>query len=195
MTPQIDKPPPPPLPENIFQRDAPAWMPRIVFFLRIGLALFIGLSLLLSGCSAQASKGVNWQPATSVFSSEEVALILAKHSAFNINNLPPEWVNQAQVLEVEALRIIDFNNPGLCGEAGCLYVGYAPNPSGEMVQVLYVRLDKNLPPSIPLFEDAHQEAENLPCINIHQVQGKDIEQTRLCFNGKAYVVQSKVLLG
>jgi hypothetical protein len=172
----------------------PVWVSMAVYFFRLGIGVFLILSLFLSGCSAHASEDF-WQPATTVLTSEQIQVIIAEHSTFTIETVPSTWIDQARIHQAGVLLLIDFHQPGLCGRAGCLYVGYARNEATDSLNlVLYARLRTELPRDVMLFEAMEQSLNGLPCLTVHQIENRQLQAIALCFDGTEYVKQSSFVV-
>jgi hypothetical protein len=175
---------------------APRWVTTIAYFLRLGLGLFlavsIALSLLLSGCSAQASGF--WSNATSILDSDQVRAIVADHSSLPSHQISDGWLKKVKAHREGNLLLIDFNSDRLCGQGGCLYVGYLLDQNSQKLsEVLSIRLKPQLPSGISLFEIDPSQATEPPCLKIHQQElpQRLIEYT-FCFNETEYVKQSTI---
>jgi hypothetical protein len=171
---------------------APRWLHLGVYFFRLGIGLFLALSLLLSSCAVLASEDF-WKPATSVLTPEQVRVIIAEESIYTIDTVPEDWIEQARAHQAGNLTLINFDESDLCGHAGCLYVGYTQDEtSASLKQVLYLRLNPALPPGVPLFEEAEQSFNGLPCLTVHQLEQNRLLAIGFCFNGMRYQEQSSV---
>jgi hypothetical protein len=175
---------------------APQWVTTIAYFLRFGLGLFlalsVALSLLLSGCSAQAAGF--WSTALSLLNTDQVSAIIADNSSFSLSQIPNDWREKMKVHQEGNLFLIDFNSDRLCGQSGCLYVGYLfDEDSQQLSDVLSIRLNPQLPPRVSLFEIDSSQATEPPCLKIHQLESPSkILQYTFCFNGTEYVKQSTI---
>jgi hypothetical protein len=175
---------------------APQWAATIAYFLRLGLGLFlavsIALSLLLSGCSAQASGF--WSSATSLLKADQVRAIVADHSSLPSNQIPDSWLKKVKAHKEGNLLLIDFNSDRLCGRGGCLYVGYLRDKDlQKLSEVLSIRLKPQLPSGISLFEIDSSQAAEPPCLKIHQQElPKRLMEYTFCFNETEYVKQSTI---
>jgi hypothetical protein len=173
---------------------APKWFHWGVYFFRIGLGLFLALNLLLSGCTVNASEKF-WQPATILLTPDQLRVIIAEHSTFTIENVPSAWIDSAQIHQAGDLVLIDFNQSGLCGQAGCLYVGYVEdNISASLNLVFYGRFRPELPKDVMLFEEMEQSLNGLPCLTAHQIDNRQLQAIALCFDGTEYVKQSSFVV-
>ncbi|MGF1498406.1 MAG: hypothetical protein ACFB8W_16520, partial [Elainellaceae cyanobacterium] len=83
-------------------------------------------------------------------------------------------------------------NP-LCGALGCAFLGYLPGDEGYQ-QVLGIYLNPNLPPDIPLFQLSEALHNELPILQVNQLEGHQIQQLTLTFNGQEYEVTQAELL-
>jgi hypothetical protein len=173
---------------------APIWMSKGVYFFRIGIAVFLALSLLLTGCQVRANESSIWNPATDQLKPEQITIIISENSSFTTSNVPADWIEKMQIYQIDELLIVNFNQPGLCSpnNVRCAYVGYVQEPQSQSLkQVFSLHLDPNLPPNTQLFEPAGMENQGLPCFKVNQVGEQEILQSVLCFNGTVYVEQSK----
>jgi hypothetical protein len=178
---------------NPAELPAPRWLNLAVYCFRLGLGVFLALSLLLSGCAVQAAEF--WQPATAVLTPEQIKVIVAEHSSLTIDQVTPQWIDQTQVHLMGQLILMDFNTSGLCGSGGCLYVGYRlDQSSSSLKQVLYLRLHPQLPPGVSLFTSADESLEELPCLTVHQMQDDQVQEISFCFDGNQYVRQSSAIV-
>lgn len=76
------------------------------------------------------------------------------------------------------------SNP-LCGALGCAFFGYVrANSSYEKVLDAYFRPE--LPPEVPLFELTETLQNDLPVLSVNQLEGNQIQQFTLIFNGEQY---------
>jgi hypothetical protein len=172
----------------------PVWVSMAVYFFRLGIGVFLALSLLLSGCAVNAAEDF-WQPATTVLTPDQLRVIIAEHSTFTINSVPPTWIEQAQVHMTGNLMLINFNQSGLCGQAGCLYVGYVQDDASTSLNlVLYGRFRTDLPRGVPLFEEMEQSLNGLPCLTAHQIENQQLQAIAFCFDGTQYQQQSSVVI-
>jgi hypothetical protein len=160
---------------------------------RLGLSLFLILSVLLGtmGCSIQAS--TPWQSATAVLP-KETLLQIVKQQSSNVPN--PEavvtqtmraWVMKAKQGKV---AVFDFNNPGWCGTGGCYYPVYWLKPNNEPPQQLMASLFYNrLPKGKSLFQRGKETGSPVPCLEVWQPEGSSSSRLRLteyCYNGSSY---------
>jgi hypothetical protein len=173
---------------------APQWLSLSAYFFRLGLGLFLILSLLLSSCVARAENAF-WQPATSLLTPDQIKVIIEEHSSLHLNQVTPAWVEQTRVHGMGNLILVDFNTSALCGSGGCLYVGYRlDEATASLQQVLYLRLRTQLPPGFPLFQPMEESLNGLPCFTVHQMRQDQVEAIALCFDGTQYVKQSTVVV-
>jgi hypothetical protein len=175
---------------------APQWVTTFAYFFRFGLGLFlalsVALSLLLSGCNAQAAGF--WSSALSLLNMDQVSAIIADNSSFSLSEIPNDWREKVRAHQDGNLFLIDFNSDRLCGRGGCLYVGYLFNEdSQQLTNVLSLRLNPQLPPSVPLFEIDLSRATEPPCLKVHQLEiPSKLLQHTFCFNGTEYVKESTI---
>jgi hypothetical protein len=156
------------------------------------LAVSIALSLLLSGCSAQTSGF--WSSATSLLKADQVRAIVADHSSLPFNQISDGWLKKVKAHKEGNLLLIDFNSDRLCGQGGCLYVGYLlDQESQKLSEVLSIRLNPQLLSGIPLFEIDTSQASKPPCLKIHQQKlPQKLMEYIFCFNKTEYVKQSTI---
>lgn len=130
---------------------------------RFGIVLFLLLSVLLgtSGCSGKATNP--WSAATSVVPLETVQAVVAENSGLN----PQEAASNVLAWTVDGqagrLVVFNFNNPSVCGSAGCLYAAYLVNKDTSPARVFSSYLNPSLPPDIPLFQVADESPSNFQC--------------------------------
>ncbi|MGF1499992.1 MAG: hypothetical protein ACFB8W_24665 [Elainellaceae cyanobacterium] len=144
-----------------------------------------------------------WQAAKSAPSS-----LIQQVAAENVGSTSPIDVSQMRVWKIRQsgqsvpLYLIDTRttdpensaqaNP-LCGALGCAFLGYLPGDEGYQ-QVLGIYLDPNLPPNIPLFQLSEALHNELPILQVKQLEGHQIQQLTLTFNGQEYEVTQAELL-
>lgn len=75
-------------------------------------------------------------------------------------------------------------NP-LCGALGCAFFGYVLT-NGSYEQVLDAYFRPELPPEMSLFELAEALQNDLPVLKVNQLEGDQIQQFTLVFNGEQY---------
>jgi hypothetical protein len=177
----------------------PLWLRQCSHWFRLGLGLFLLLSVLLGtmGCSAKAA-GVPWRKATDIVSKPLVAQVIAQNTAAT-GQEAQILADTTQAWQIQGkdgkLLLFHFNTPNLCGTLGCLYVGVWEREAGSPVQVLSSYLKPNLPPDQPLFEvTQHQGEAALPCLQVQQAESARLRQNTLCLVGIRYqVVDSRLL--
>jgi len=179
-----------------FDLPAPQWATKIAYFSRLGLGVFLALSLaltlLLSGCSARASGF--WTPATGVLNTDQISTIIADHSSFSLSNIPDDWVKRMRVHQEGNFYLIDFNSQGLCGSGGCLYVGYVFDEDVQKLSlVLSARIRPELPPGVSFFEIDRSRDIEPPCLKVHELENySKLLRHTFCFNGTEYVKESTI---
>ncbi|MGB7439835.1 MAG: hypothetical protein WA919_02110 [Coleofasciculaceae cyanobacterium] len=107
-------------------------------------------------------------PKTGWSSAEQVVgdkSLLEKVFKENIYNLDSSLAKEnVLALKQGNLYIFDFNDPSLCGQAGCLYTVYTK--SGK--RVLSLLLNPHLPEEVELFTVTNTLRNKLPCLKINQ---------------------------
>lgn len=177
----------------------PRWLCRLLLWFRLGLALFVLMSVLLgaTGCTASAAS-VPWQAATNVFSVPQLEAILDRNSS----GLELQTAQKSmRVWTIPAasgrVAVLDFNNPGLCGSAGCLYTGYLLRDQQQQqppVEVFQARLQPQLPRSKPLFSMGQTQDAGLPCLQVWQLDAPhQLKQLQFCYDGRSYQRTSQTL--
>jgi hypothetical protein len=175
---------------------APIWLTKFIYFFRTGLGLFILLALilnlLLSGCGARSSEF--WTPALSLLNAEQISTMIADHSTFSLTNIPDGWVEKVRAHQEENFYLIDFNSDRLCGNGGCLYVGYLFDEDVQKLSlVLSMRVRSELPRGVPFFEIDSSRDVQPPCLKVHEMKNfKQLFQHTFCFNGTEYVKESTI---
>jgi len=84
-------------------------------------------------------------------------------------------------------------NP-LCGALGCKFLGYVSTAKDQYQQVLANYLKPQLPPEVPLIEPTPTIRSGLPILKINQIEGRQVKQSVLAFDGKGYEVVETQLL-
>ncbi|MGG6269005.1 hypothetical protein ACQ4M3_30735 [Leptolyngbya sp. AN03gr2] len=84
-------------------------------------------------------------------------------------------------------------NP-LCGAMGCKFLGYVSTTKDRYQQVFANYLKPQLPPKVPLIEPTPKIQSGLPTLKINQLEGRQVKQSVLAFNGKEYEVVETQLL-
>lgn len=164
---------------------------------RFGVMLFLLLSVLLGtvGCSTNAATNP-WSVATKVVPVETVQAVVTENSELN----PQEAASNVLVWAVDGqagkLVVFNFNNPGVCGNEGCLYVAYLIKKDATHVRVFSSYLNPNLPRNKSLLQVADDpiKTSGLPCLQVQQPSGDDIRQLIFCFNGREYQLAKSSLI-
>lgn len=168
----------------------------LVRWFRFGLGIFLLLSVLLGtvGCTSIAATP-SWQKASSVVPSRTLERIIQLNTELD----PSQAVEDVLAWTVKGtagnLVILDFNNSGVCGAAGCLYTGYLMGKHKQLSQVFSSYLNPQLPADKPLFQVVERSDAILPCLQVMQVDGVQFRQMVYCFNGQHYQLASSRLLG
>jgi hypothetical protein len=173
-------------PANSDSNDAPLWFSRSAFYFRIGLALFLALSCLLGlgGCTQGAN---GWKQATQIFSVDQVRTLLIENST--VMQPTNEQVALVRVMLLDSVAAVDFHQPELCGNRGCLYGLYHRETFAPLLQTY---LQPALPPNVPLFEADGQSSNGFPCLHIHQIDGGTLKRSLLCVVDDRYRVTNQV---
>ncbi|MCU0542655.1 MAG: hypothetical protein MUE44_10735 [Oscillatoriaceae cyanobacterium Prado104] len=181
----------------------PIWLNRVSYWFRIGLTIFIALTMLLgtAACTAENKDSVSsivWQNAAQITPTEVLVKIVQSHS-----NLPePEKaIASMKVMQVNGkqgqLALYDFNNSRLCGAIGCLYTGYLiPNDRSQLAtEVFTAYLNPNVTPKAALFQvkNSSQADANLPCLLVNQTVIEGRRQLDFCYNGLSYELAGDLL--
>lgn len=167
------------------------------WWFRFGVVLFLLLSVLLgtAGCSTNAAT-IPWSVATQVVPVETVQTVVAENSELN----PQEAASNVLAWTVDGqagkLVVFNFNNPGICGNEGCLYVAYLVRKDTPPVRVFSSYLNPNLPRNRLLLQVADEptKTSGLPCLQVQQPSGDDIRQLIFCFNGREYQLAKSSLI-
>ncbi|MBD2093336.1 hypothetical protein H6F67_26175 [Microcoleus sp. FACHB-1515] len=175
----------------------PLWLKRAAKWFRVGFGLFLFVSLLLGsmGCSRSNASTVPWQSATAIgLKHEFLTTIVTENSSFTQQETTAE-LKHLRVWRVPArggrLLIFDFNDAGLCGAAGCLYLGYWQQ-GDQMQAVLNQYFDPALPPDKPLFEERQCDSDR-PCLRVWQSEGDRLRSIDWAFDGSHYeIVESRL---
>lgn len=159
---------------------------------RIGLSLFLILSVLLGivGCASQAA--TPWQPASQVLPKEVLLEVVKQHSSQVpqpervVETTMRAWVMPAKEGRV---AVFDFHDSGWCGAGGCYYPVYwlknATPPQLLMAKLFYPRLPKNK----ALFGRGDDNGQPIPCLAVWQPETPNLNRLRLtqyCYNGSHY---------
>lgn len=188
------------MPNNSFtvsasSRNPPVWLNRSAYWFRIGLILFTVITLLLgtTACTSNSSaKSIlsYWQPATKLTPRESLVQIVQSHS--NLTEVQSA-IDKMKVWQVKGregvLNIYDFHQPNICGQIGCLYVGYfIPFAQSQVSKEVFAAyLNPNLPPNIPLFQaEAESTNNSMPCLIVTQQSSNSQSQLKFCYNCSNY---------
>jgi hypothetical protein len=178
----------------------PRWLKRLSKWFRVGLGVFILLSVLLSviGCSHSVF-GVPWQQATAVAPAAVIEQTIAQNTTLT-GEQAAKVAKTMQAWEVRGklgrLVVFNFNTPELCGALGCLYMGMWLRENQPAAQVLSMYLNPNLPEGRSLFEVLGGEGDRnreLPCLKVMQLEQVRLRQINLCFNGRQYQIVNSQL--
>ncbi len=171
----------------------PVWLIRFGLRWRVGFAIFIALSAVLSlaGCGGVGAS-TPWRPAAQLVSEAVITQVLQDHS----RDPPPDELNptMGQIRAWEAagragrLVVFDFATPDLCGALGCLYVGVWMQDDKQVDPVFAVYLNPHLPPGVPLLATTDgvgltAKEPPLPCLQINQLEGEQLAQLSYCYTG------------
>jgi hypothetical protein len=161
---------------------------------RFGLGVFLLLSLLLGtvGCSSSAAT-VSWHKALSVVSVKTLEQIIQQNTELDPTQAATNVLAWTQSGRLGKLVLLDYNNSGVCGAAGCLYTGYLVAKNKQLSLVFSSYLNPNLPQGKPLFQVGDRNAD-LPCLQVMQVDSDQLRQMLFCFNGQNYQLASSQLL-
>lgn len=162
---------------------------------RFGLGVFLLLSLLLGtvGCSSSAAT-VSWHKALSVFPVKSLEQIIQQNTELDPSQTATNVLAWTQSGRLGKLVLLDYNNSGVCGAAGCLYTGYLVGKNKQLSQVFSSYLNPNLPQGKPLFQVGDLLNADLPCLQVMQVDGDQLRQMLFCFNGQNYRLVGSHLL-
>lgn len=159
-------------------------------FFRLGMGLFVLLSVLLSlflsGCQVQAGETVPWHPATRVMTTEQIREILVNQSTYEPNTLPPEWIEAAEVYQMGSILFFNFNQPdALCSPQGnrCWYSAFVEE--GDTIRPVFSRLlNPHLPEGVPLFQPTETTLNEFPCFEVNQLgqQENEVQRSRYCYD-------------
>ena len=151
------------------------------------IGILVALIVFMSVWGNSASKSVNWVGYRLVPND-----VLQK--VVQENYLPPSPnesldVKQIKVLPVKGekdnLYVIDFNTQQLCGQAGCLYVGYTQSRSAAFRFLL----EPKLPQGFSLFGLSDSYRNGYPCLIITQVpkESATVESSTYCYEGNSFI--------
>ena len=170
------------------------WISHARWF-RFGLGVFLLLSLLLGtvGCSSSAVM-VSWHQALSVVPVKSLERIIQQNTELDPSQAAANVLAWTQEGRLGKLVLLDYNNSGVCGAAGCLYTGYLVGKNKQLNQVFSSYLNPNLPQGKPLFQVGDLLNADLPCLQVMQVDSDQLRQMLFCFNGQNYQLASSQLL-
>ena len=170
------------------------WMSLARWF-RFGLGVFLLLSLLLGtvSCSSSAAT-VSWKKASSVVSVKTLEQIIQQNTELDPTQATANVLAWTQEGNTGKLVVLDYNNSGVCGVAGCLYTGYLVGKNKQLSQVFSSYLNPRLPQHQPLFQVGDRSSAALPCLEVMQIDGDQLRQMLFCFNGQNYQLASSQLL-
>jgi len=162
---------------------------------RFGLGVFLLLSLLLGtvGCGSSAAT-VSWQNASSVVSVKMLEQIVKQNTELDPTQAAANVLAWTQFGRLGKLVVLDYNNSGVCGVAGCLYTGYLVGKNKQLSQVFSSYLNPLLPQHQSLFQVGDLLNADLPCLQVMQVDSNRLRQMLFCFNGQNYQLASSQLL-
>lgn len=164
---------------------------------RFGVMLFLLLSVLLGtvGCSTNAAT-IPWSVATKVVPLETVQAIITQNSELNPQSVASNVLAWAVDGQAGKLVVFNFNNPGVCGNKGCLYVAYLIKKDATPVRVFSSYLNPNLPRNKSLLQVVEDptKSSGLPCLQVQQPSGDNIRQLVFCFNGREYQLAKSSLI-
>ena len=147
--------------------------------------LFMVLKLL--GFPATAAAALNWQPATTLLSEEELRQLINNHSDFLEPDEFDSILNSVLAYEESDLVLVDFNTELLCGRAGCLYVGLRRS-TGE--EILSSYLTVALPSGEPVIETVDR-GYTLPCLIVRDIDSEDtITKSTFCYQSVDWVLEN-----
>lgn len=164
---------------------------------RFGVMLFLLLSVLLGtvGCSTNAAT-IPWSVATKVVPVETVQAVITENSELNPQSAVSNVLAWTVDGQVGKLVVFSFNNPGVCGNEGCLYVAYLIRKDATPVRVFSSYLNPNLPRNKLLLQvaDDPTKSSGLLCLQVQQPLGDNIRQLVFCFNGREYQLAKSSLI-
>jgi hypothetical protein len=164
---------------------------------RFGLMLFLLLSMLLGtvGCSTNAAT-IPWSVATKVVPAETVQAVVTENSELNPQSAASNVLAWTVDEQAGKLVVFNFNNPGVCGNEGCLYVAYLIGKDATPIRVFSSYLNPNLPRNKLLLQVADEptKTSGLPCLQVQQPSGDNIRQLIFCFNGREYQLAKSFLI-
>jgi hypothetical protein len=175
----------------------PRWLCQLLQWFRFGLALFVLISVLLgtTGCTQSNAATVPWEAATDLFSESQIQSILSQNSS-GLDEETAKRSLRSWAINVSSgqIALLDFNNPGLCGTAGCLYTGYLMQRDQPPVEVFRARFHSELPRSKRLFEIGETQATGMPCLLVWQSElHQQFRRLQFCYDGRSYQLTSQSL--
>lgn len=187
-------------------RNPPVWLNRSAYWFRIGLILFSVITLLLgtTACTSNSSAKTTlsyWQNAAEVTPKETLVQIVQSHSSLAD---PQTAIDKMKVWQVKGregvLNVYDFHQPNICGQIGCLYVGYfIPFAQSQVSKEVFAAyLNPNLPPKFPLFQaEAESTYNGMPCLVVTQQSSNSQTMLKFCYARLTYqlVEQRKWAVG
>jgi len=182
------------LSSSLVSKPPSCWMSLARWF-RFGLGVFLLLSLLLGtvGCGSSAAT-VSWQNASSVVSVKMLEQIVKQNTELDPTQAAANVLAWTQFGRLGKLVVLDYNNSGVCGVAGCLYTGYLIGKNKQLSQVFSSYLNPLLPQHQSLFQVGDLLNADLPCLQVMQVDSNRLRQMLFCFNGQNYQLASSQLL-
>lgn len=173
----------------------PHWLCQVGYWFRIGFSLFLLLSVLIgiAGCSSSAAT-VPWQKATAVVPEAVIEQVIQTNTGMDVAQAKETLLAWSVDGKEGKLTLFNFNTPNLCGALGCLYTGYWLRENQSAVEVLQNYLNPNLPTNKPLFEVGESQSQDLPCLEVLQMEGDRLRQLNFCFNGDRYQLADSQLL-
>lgn len=161
----------------------------LVHWFRIGLSIFLLLSVLLSlgGCSLNAAT-VTWNKAVDFVPSSVVRQVIVENTGLNPKASAENILAWKVTGKDGNFILFNFNTPDVCGVLGCLYAGYWFKKYQPITQVFLSYLNPKLPPGEKLLAVGNNHGLLLPCIIVMQTEKQQIRQLNYCFNGNHYQV-------
>jgi hypothetical protein len=179
------------------------WFKR--FVISTFIVVFIGVSLALFASQNPALvRSSQWLDAANHAPAELMAQVVQDNiqpdvpiDAGRMKIWKVDRSGQKQALYLIDARITDMANyphaNPLCGVSGCAFFAYR-SEGGTFQQVWSDYLNVNLPPGVLLIEVDDELKNGLPELSINQMQGKQIQKSRLSFNGQSYETTQVLLL-
>ena len=164
----------------------PRWLSRAAYWFRLGFALVVLLTSLLSltACGVNAEE-VQWQPALKYFDRSLLEQIITENSSLTPSETILNKMQVRQLAKQPRLTLVDFNNAELCGQLGCLYVIYLET-QGKASKVFSRYLHSELPEGVAVIELSDRTRNDLPCIVLNQLTTSSLTKFTLCYNGSEY---------